>query len=181
MRKKSNTIIKISTVYTARTYSIKMSSDVNLASTKDESPKPGLGEREGDVDSNNRYTGDQKDIITDTNTETTPQCTEHDCIDDEDQYKFECKKCHRLVHYKCTKLAPYQIALFMTKGYQRYICVKCVNIPDCLNNYRLVGITDKTDTVHKSLVEKLRIVIEDKDKIISSMRDTQKNLRATDK
>ena len=75
-----------------------MSSDVNLASTKDESSKPGLGEREGDVDSNNRYTGDQKDIITDTNTETTPQCTEHDCIDDEDRYKFECEKCHRLMH-----------------------------------------------------------------------------------
>ena len=69
-----------------------MSSDVNLASTKDESPKPGLGEREGDVDSNNSYTGEHKDNITDTNTETTPQCTEHDCIDDEDQYKFECKK-----------------------------------------------------------------------------------------
>ena len=38
-------------------------------------------------------------------------------------------------------------------------------------NRRLVGITDETDTVHKSLVEKLRIVIEDKDKIISSMSD----------
>ena len=31
-----------------------------------------------------------RDIATDVNTETIPQCTENDCMEDGDQYKLEC-------------------------------------------------------------------------------------------
>ena len=66
------------------------------------------------------------------NTETISECTDKVCNEGKDQYKLECKRCHRFVHQKCTKLPLYQITLFVTKGYQSYICVNCVDIPDYL-------------------------------------------------
>ena len=61
---------------------------------------------------------------------TTQLCNEVKCIDDEDQYKFECIKCKKLFHYRCTNLPTYQIAHFLTTNYRRYICINCTKIPE---------------------------------------------------
>ena len=34
------------------------------------------------------------------------------------KFMSECKKCSKLTHYSCTQLPPYQIALFVRKGYR---------------------------------------------------------------
>ena len=61
---------------------------------------------------------------------TTPLCNAGKCIDDDDKYKFECNKCKKLFHYRCTSLPTYQITHFLTTNYRRYICVNCTKIPD---------------------------------------------------
>ena len=60
------------------------------------------------------------------------QCTPNACTQDDDQYKLECTDCHRLVHYKCTQLPKFQVHLFLTKGYRKFVCVNCVEIPEYL-------------------------------------------------
>ena len=71
--------------------------------------------------SNTRITGIQSEA------NETSLCTSSTCVQDEnDQYKVECAECKRLVHYRCTELPPYQVQLFLTKGYRKFICVNCV-------------------------------------------------------
>ena len=53
-------------------------------------------------------------------------CTLTTCLSDRDKFKLKCMKCLRLVHYACTQLPPYQIALFMQKNYMLYVCNTCV-------------------------------------------------------
>ena len=64
------------------------------------------------------------------NSATTSLCNAAKCFDDEDQYKFECIKCKKLFHYRCTNLPTYQIAHFLTTNYRRYICINCTKIPE---------------------------------------------------
>ena len=59
-------------------------------------------------------------------------CKQSLCVEDDDKFKLECAECHRLVHYKCTILPTYQLQLFLTKGYRKYNCVNCVQIPKYL-------------------------------------------------
>jgi hypothetical protein len=61
-------------------------------------------------------------------------CMSSNCIQDNDQYKLECAECHHLVHYNCTQLPVFQLQLFLTKGYRKFICVNCVDIPEYLND-----------------------------------------------
>ena len=48
---------------------------------------------------------------------------------DNDKYRLECAECKRLVRHGCTSFPTYQRQLFLTKGYQKKICCKCVEIP----------------------------------------------------
>ena len=59
-------------------------------------------------------------------------CTPGGCIPDEDQYKLECSECKRQVHYRCTKLPAYQIHLFLVKGYRKFVCTNCIEVPKYL-------------------------------------------------
>ena len=52
---------------------------------------------------------------------------------DNDKYKLECAECKRLIHYGCTSLPTYQLQIFLTKGYRKFICCKCVEIPSYLH------------------------------------------------
>ena len=56
------------------------------------------------------------------------QCTERECIQDSDKLKIDCNKCHRILHYACTGLPPYQLKLFTSKGYRKYVCFNCVSV-----------------------------------------------------
>ena len=48
-------------------------------------------------------------------------------INDEDLYKLECIECKRLV-----QLPVFQIHLFLTKGYRKFVCANCIDIPKYL-------------------------------------------------
>ena len=106
--------------------------EINIPPGKREGDKKRQHPNNGGQENQQDLTNEVASETTMPNTETISECTDEVCNEDKDQYKLECKRCHRFVHYKCTKLPLYQITLFVTKGYQRYICVNCVDIPDYL-------------------------------------------------
>ena len=63
-----------------------------------------------------------------------PTCKQSLCIDGGDKYKVECKDCQRLFHYKCSQLPLYQLQLFLTTGYHKFVCINCVNVPKYLED-----------------------------------------------
>ena len=79
------------------------------------------------------------------------QCKTTNCTYGNDKYQVECAKCKRLVHYGCTFLPIYQLQLFLRKGYRKFICRKCVEIPSYLHASSL-----NQNEVHlKTVIEKL--------------------------
>ena len=58
-------------------------------------------------------------------TGTDSVCINPNCDKIADSRMIACKKCDKFTHYSCTQLPPYQIAMYMTKGYRRYICESC--------------------------------------------------------
>ena len=66
------------------------------------------------------------------NTNGRSGCTPYSCLCDDDQYKLECAECKRHVHYRCTRLPDYQIQLFLTKKYRKYVCENCIEVPEYL-------------------------------------------------
>ena len=70
------------------------------------------------------------------------KCTSVKCIQDEDIYKLECYDCKRRVHYKCTKLPAFQVQLFLTKHYRRFVCVNCIDVPEYLSDLMPSGQVD---------------------------------------
>ena len=83
-------------------------------------------------------------------------CTPTDCKYGNDKYKLECAKCKRLVRYGCTSLPHYQLQLFLTKGYQKFKCCKCVQIPSYLHAISLNRNEVHLETVIKKLEGELR-------------------------
>ena len=83
-------------------------------------------------------------------------CTPTDCKYGNDKYKLECAKCKRLVRYGCTSLPHYQLQLFLTKGYQKFIYCKCVQIPSYLHAISLNRNEVHLETVIKKLGGELR-------------------------
>lgn len=58
-------------------------------------------------------------------------CNDSQCMDDKDKDSLECGKCHRKVHYRCTKLPAYHIQTILNVRV-RFYCQNCVNIPEKL-------------------------------------------------
>ena len=86
-------------------------------------------ERSGDV------TAAVSDITVDLNNLTivspaSSVCTFGICHLEKNKYMLECSKCKKLTHYACTQLPPYQVSLFMLKGYRLYVCRICVGEVD---------------------------------------------------
>ena len=69
------------------------------------------------------------------NTLYVPQCGKGSCLDDDDSHKLQCSQCDRLFHYTCTRLPLYQINLFLTKGYRRYLCANCTEVLPHINDF----------------------------------------------
>ena len=83
-------------------------------------------------------------------------CTSLACVQDDDKYKLECAKCKLLVHYRCTQLPLYQIQLFLTKGYRKYICLNCVEVPTyLLDTLSELHIVETTSSSHKKTMAEL--------------------------
>ena len=101
-----------------------MDEDVNIAPTK----HPSVDENEG---LSNPSASPRRESPGD----PTPQCSQDSCcIDQNDENKFQCNKCLRHVHFRCTSLPTYQIAHFLSKNYRNFICIKCTQVPEHLNN-----------------------------------------------
>jgi len=104
------------------------------------------------------------------------RCTEHNCIKDNEKMKIQCHKCQRMLHYACTGLPPYQLNMFLNKGYRKYQCITCCSpakdlsikihhqaerIECCTHSYKKI---DACETIihHKSENEKrLNTVVKD--------------------
>ena len=59
------------------------------------------------------------------------KCTAQSCVDGGQvttMSKLRCQNCQREVHYSCTHLPSYQIALFLSKDYAQYRCMNCVRV-----------------------------------------------------
>ena len=85
-----------------------------------------------------------------TNVDTpTSVCSSTNCFDDEDQHKFECIRCKKLIHYRCTRLPTYQIAHFLTTNYRRYICINCTKVPEYVAD-AMKGSSPPSVTVQKN-------------------------------
>ena len=73
--------------------------------------------------------------------------------------KLECDECKRLVRDGCNFLPIYQLQLFLSKGYRKLICCKCVEIPSGLHIISL-----NQDKSKQNLREELRKQAERLDK-----------------
>ena len=94
-------------------------------------------------------------IESETSAENTG-CTPLACVQDDDKYKLECAECKLLVHYRCTQLPLYQIQLFLTKGYRKYICLNCVEVPTyLLDTLSELHIVETTSSSHKKTMAEL--------------------------
>ena len=94
--------------------------------------------------------GEETTQDTDDNTNDQIKCDEANCIQDEDIYKLECGMCSRLVHYRCTKLPPFQVQNFLIKGYRKYICINCVDVQKYISDAMPCSkqdINDQTSTI----------------------------------
>ena len=79
------------------------------------------------------------------------QCTSSNCKHDNGKYKLECAKCKKLVYCRCTSLPTYQLQLFLTKSYRKFICWKCAEIPSYLHAISLNHHEAHLKTVIKKL------------------------------
>ena len=82
-------------------------------------PVPNVLEAEADVPESEN-TGDNS-----VNQSTTLVCRASGCDKEADEFMIECFRCKHAVHFACTRLPAYQLQMFMTKGYKRYICETC--------------------------------------------------------
>lgn len=61
-----------------------------------------------------------------------PLCSPSSCADDQNEESLTCSKCNRLVHYICTRLPPYMIAVCKdgrrTANACKYVCQNCVKV-----------------------------------------------------
>ena len=86
------------------------------------------------------YSWETDDVIISTpSTEITPsshKCIHNECNKDSNRHMLMCSKCKRFTHYGCTELPPYQVSLFLQKGYRLYQCKECVGEihSDIINN-----------------------------------------------
>ena len=84
------------------------------------------------------------------------QCTPTICKYNNNKYKLEYAECKRFLHYRCTSVPTYQLQLFLTKGYQQFICCKCIEIPSYLHAISLNQNEAHLKTVIKKPEGKLR-------------------------
>ena len=74
------------------------------------------------------------------NLSTTLVCRASGCDKEADEFMIECNRCKHAIHFACTRLPAYQLQMFMTKGYKRYICETCYGqvddyyTPHCYDN-----------------------------------------------
>ena len=84
------------------------------------------------------------------------QCKPTNYKYDNDKYNLKYAECKRLVHYGCTSLSAYQLQLFLTNGYRKFMCSKWVKVPSYLHAISLNQSEVHPKTVIKKLERELR-------------------------
>ena len=59
------------------------------------------------------------------------ECSPQKCFFKDESSKdvaLQCRKCHRAVHYKCSRLPSYQIQLCLSFEERRYQCPNCIKV-----------------------------------------------------
>ena len=114
---------------------------------------------EDEQDESNDITHDITENLRDLNiiSPKPSSCTLTTCLSDRDKCKLKCTKCLWLVHYACTQLPPYQIALFMQKNYRLYVCNMCVGkiSKDILESCKKRDDEDKSGEARNTSVERI--------------------------
>ena len=90
-----------------------------------------------------------------------------------------CSVCRGKFHYRCTKLPPYQIALFNSQGYRKFICKGCVNIPKDLVEKCKYDEANQTYQKQLDEISDLKVSLSAKHKLSESLQlalDTNKHL-----
>ena len=99
-------------------------------------------------------------------------CTREGCTLATTNFMLACSRCKLLTHYGCTQLPPYQISLFMLKGYPIYKCSECVGEVDS-------DIVDNTSTyegdIWKERCNELERELLNKTNIIETMKQGHTN------
>ena len=97
------------------------------------------------------------------------KCTKSRCTTDNIFHTLDCQACHRHVHYYCTKLPKYQIALLL-QAHARFTCQNCVTIPPHLQ--AAITIEDDYKENPKDLKKKIEKLEQEKTK----QEDLRKNI-----
>ena len=91
-------------------------------------------------------------LITSDGGKLNSSCDNILCNDTQDNKMIRCGKCNTKRHYRCTHLAAYQLALFLTKTYRKkFICELCVDISediydlDSVDSISILDITSLRD------------------------------------
>ena len=66
---------------------------------------------------------------------TTSQCTQTNCIVEDELYQLSCNACKRGVHYRCTGLPAYQIQVIKDKTRNSFKCRNCVEVDEDLMEF----------------------------------------------
>ena len=130
-------------------------SDVDLSGTEREDTDTTDGETTANTVSDITHEFINLSIIS----PITSACSAIDCETEKSKFMLECSKCKKLTHYRCTQLPPYQIALFMRKGYRLYACSLCVGEidEDIVRNCTV----NEDENVNKVLPQENTILVEE--------------------
>ena len=109
---------------------------------------------------------------------TPNDCKNINCTAAADDKLLVCTKCKKGIHYKCSHLPAYQIALFLSKNYRkRFICESCVTYAYPELAFKLTQ--DSTETIHaiKTESESLRQNLKDVKKHYNCLQDQMDRLK----
>ena len=107
----------------------------------------GAGEK-NDIDGKSCIIESQNESIQrskDLSRSSKKDCRCDSCDEDDDKYKLKCNTCKHLFHYSCTGLPLYQISQFMVKGYRKFECWKCTDIPQYIQEALALQIWKRND------------------------------------
>ena len=111
----------------------------------------------------------------------TWSCKYQKCIvkDDEDMLTYT--KCKSKYHYRCTELPDYQISMFLSSGYRKYICSLCVDISEKMRKTMLETMDELSSDC--TLTDKLQKELKNSKEVIRSTEKACDTLRklASDK
>ena len=101
-------------------------------------------------------------------------CMNDLCNNADNEEMFECTKCKKLIHYECTNLPAYQVALFLLPKHRGFRCEFCVKVSDSLKEKCAVINKKQADAMISQRDDRLQLQTDR----IASMMEVISNLRS---